>query len=228
MLLDRYERNYGTLTEEGQELINKKSVLIIGAGGLGGFVVEGLARMGVKNLGICDFDVFVASNLNRQIYSSVDVLGEKKVDIVKKRISRIDPTIKVHTYEERFPNKKLDSEIEMYDIVIDCLDNIETRLLLEGYCIDKNIKLVHGAVGGYYGTVALITNENRINQKLMNSNVNKEKTIDKMLGNPYSIVAIIGSLQVHLAIRVLLGKTYLKKGFYYIDIENIIIEEIVI
>ncbi len=217
--MDRYKRNYGTITEEGQKLLHSKKVLVIGAGGLGGFVIEGLARMGIKNIGICDCDVFDESNLNRQLFSTEEVIGQPKVEVAKKRVHSIDKTINVALYNERFPNADIDNDIEFYDIVIDCLDSIDSRLKLEKLCVKHDKKLIHGGVGGYYGTMAVISKENRIIENLLKYDP-IESTVEKSMGNPYSIVSIVGAFQVHLCLAVLLGRNYLKNGIYYLDIES--------
>ncbi len=222
----RYSKNIGTLTKAGQQELNEKKVLVIGSGGLGGVVLEGLARMGVKTIGVCDFDVFDETNLNRQLLATEDALGKLKTSIATKRIKSIDKTISVNSYSEAFPNGAIDNDIDNYDIIIDCLDSLQTRLLLEKYCIDKNKLVIHGAIGGYYGTIGVISNENRLIEKFTKNMDNDTESTDKIMGNPYSIVAVIGALQVHLAINVLLGREYLKKGFYYIDIDNFDIQEV--
>ncbi len=229
----RYARNFGTLSEDGQKLLHTKKVLVIGAGGLGGFVIEGLARMGIKTIGVCDYDVFEASNLNRQLLSNEEVLGQQKAIVARKRIHLIDSTINVTTYITAFPNEQITDDIEKYDLVIDCLDNLKTRFLLENYCIEHNKLLIHGAIGGYYGTVGVVTSDNRILSKLVQTvdDENEDdleilETVDMRMGNPFAIVAVVAGLEVHLAISVLLGKEYLKKGMYYIDIQNFSIDEV--
>lgn len=225
--MSRYERNIGTLTEEGQKKINNSKVLVIGAGGLGGFVIEGLSRMGVKTIGVCDFDVFDYTNLNRQLFSSLDVLGHNKAEVAKNRVRSIDDTIDVITYMEAFQNKKIIEDINKYDLVIDCLDNIDARVELSEFCLENKKLLIHGAVGGYYGTLAVISEENRVIKNITERTSDTNDTIDKRMGNPYAIVAVISALQVHLAIQVLLDRKYLKKGMYYVDIQSFSIDEIV-
>lgn len=222
----RYEKNIGTFTEEGQKKINNSKVLVIGAGGLGGFVIEGLSRIGVKTIGICDFDVFDDSNLNRQLFSYLEVLGQPKVDVAKKRVLSIDDTIDVITYTNPFPNEDINNDIDKYDLIIDCLDSMKVRLKLEKFCLKHKKLLVHGAVGGYYGTIAVVSEQNQIIKNLIDSHGSSD-TVDKVMGNPYPIVAVISSFQVHLAIQVLLGREYLKKGMYYVDIQTFNIEEVV-
>lgn len=74
----RYERNIPALEEQEQKLLSSRRVLVIGCGGLGGFILESLARLGVGHITAVDGDVFEESNLNRQLYSSPALLGQKK------------------------------------------------------------------------------------------------------------------------------------------------------
>ncbi len=120
----------------------------------------------------------------------------------------------------------IEKDINNYDLVVDCLDNMGSRILLEEFCILHNKKLIHGAIGGFYGTVAVISKENKIIEKLNNNLEEDSETTDKIMGNPFQTVAFVGSMEVHLAISVLLNRKYLEKGFYYIDVEDFSIDEI--
>ncbi len=223
---DRYARNVGTIGEEGQQTLSTKSVLVIGAGGLGGFVIEGLARMGVKTIGICDYDVFDVTNLNRQLFSTESTIGLSKVNTAKKRVTDINSKIKTVTYNKPFPCDEITNDISNYDLVIDCLDSLQLRIILEKFCIENNKKIIHGAVGGYFGFVGVITKDNKIIEKYALNGDDESNSAEKLMGNPYSIVGVVASLQVHLAILVLLNRPYLDKGMYYIDLLSFSIEEI--
>ncbi len=225
--MNRYARNIGTIGVDGQKSLNSKKVLVIGLGGLGGFVIEGLARMGIKTIGICDSDVFDETNLNRQILSTQSEIGNDKVKVAYERIKNIDSEINVLCYEKSFPNKDILKDICKYDLVIDCVDNMLSRVQLEKICINHNKKLIYGTVGGYYGSVAVISDKNMIINKMIETGVDESGNVEKEMGNPYSIVGVVSSLQVHLAILVLLNKPYLEKGMYYIDIQSFTIDEIV-
>ncbi len=224
--MNRYLRNIGTIGEEGQRILNNKKVLIIGLGGLGGFVVEGLARMGIKTIGICDYDSFDESNLNRQLLSQENTIGKKKVITAYERIKNIDSTIEIKKYEKAFPSKQIIDDIKNYDLIVDCLDSIKTRIQLENISLYYNKKIIYGAVGGYYGSIGVICKENNLMEKMKFKDNEENNFIEKEMGNPFSIVGVVSSLQVQLAIMVLLDKPYLKEGMYYIDIENFSIEEI--
>ncbi len=225
--MERYARSLGTIGSEGQKALNSKSVLVIGSGGLGGFVIEGLARMGVKTIGICDYDTFDVSNLNRQLFSSISKLGTSKVTSACERVYDIDDTIKTIPYEKAFPCDEIKKDISSYDLVIDCLDNLKARILLENFCVEYGKVLIHGAVGGYYGVVGVITENNRLIEKSILNGSDESNSTEKLMGNPFSIVGVVASLQVHLALLVLLGRPFLEKGMYYIDLQSFSIEEII-
>ncbi len=225
--MERYKRNFGTIGEDGQKILNSKKVLVVGCGGLGGFVIEGLARMGIKAIGVCDYDSFENTNLNRQILCMENNLGNKKIDTAKDRIKKIDNDISVTTYSKAFPNDEVLKDFSKYDLIIDCLDSILVRSNLEKVCLQNNKKLIYGAVGGYYGALGVISHENKLIEKIAENGMDNNSNVEKEMGNPFGIVGVVASLQVHLATLVLLNKDYLKKGMYYIDIESFSIEEIV-
>lgn len=125
-------------------LITNRNFLVVGCGGLGCYIVEGLLRLNVKKIVVCDHDTFDVSNLNRQLYSSIDTIGKFKVDIAKERAIKLNYKGEFVSYNTKFNETMLDN----IDVVIDALDNIKDRLLLEDLCNKHNIPLVHGAVEG--------------------------------------------------------------------------------
>ena len=121
-----------------------RSFLVVGCGGLGCNIVEGLIRLGAAQITVCDPDVFSKSNLNRQLYSSPKNIGKRKVEIAAQRAEELE-------YPGKFiaiPSAFEASMLEGIDVVIDALDNIKTRLLLEDLCAENNLPLIHGAVEG--------------------------------------------------------------------------------
>lgn len=119
-----------------------KTFLVAGCGGLGCFIVEGLLRLGVKKIIVCDPDAFSKSNLNRQLYSLPSNIGKYKVDVAKKRAKALEYKGIFVAYKTRF-NKDM---LVGVDVVIDALDNIKSRLELEDACEEYGITLIHGAV----------------------------------------------------------------------------------
>ena len=130
--LDHYSRQM-ILSEmgiEGQMLLLKSRVLVVGAGGLGSSAVQYLAASGVGTLGVVDFDRVNASNLNRQVIHSFDSIGRRKTESAKEGIRRINPDVQILTFDERLtPANALDI-VKEFDVVLDGSDNFETKYLL--------------------------------------------------------------------------------------------------
>lgn len=121
--------------EEGLSLLTEKSVLIVGLGGVGGFFTEGLIRTGVLNIGLCDGDSVEFSNFNRQIIATDDALGKRKTEVMEQRIRSIRNDAVVKRYDF-FVNEETiaDLEIETYDLVVDCIDDVRAKILLIEQC----------------------------------------------------------------------------------------------
>ena len=154
-LLERYSRqvvlkNVGVV---GQKEICKAKVLIIGAGGLGCPVADYLSRAGVGTIGIVDFDKVNLSNIHRQsLYETRDV-NKFKVDVLKKKIKLINPSIKVKAFKKRITDKNSKQIIKSFDIVIDGSDNFKTKFLLNKYSIKYKKTLIVGAISKFDGHV---------------------------------------------------------------------------
>lgn len=221
--MKRYARNHQTISIEQQEVIFNTSVLVIGLGGLGSVVVEGLARLGFLNIGICDNDCFDASNLNRQLLATEHTLYMSKVETARHRINEVNSDVKVHCYTCAFPNQKVCDDLHKYDLVLDCLDNAKDRQELARYCSQANKVLIHGAIVGDYGYLAVITLQNPLIDQL-----NCDDVSSKLYGSPFYTVVCIASLQLNLALKVVLEQEYIRKGFYHVDLKNMIIESIII
>ncbi len=138
-----FDRIISLIGEENFAKIQKKHVLIIGVGGVGGYVFEGLIRSGIKNIDIIDGDIISISNINRQIIAKLNTVGQKKVDVLRNRGLEInkEADIKVNTIfinEENIPKLNL----ENYDYVVDCIDDLQAKVSLAKYAYMHNIKLI--------------------------------------------------------------------------------------
>ncbi len=123
--------------------IRNKTVLIIGIGGVGGYSLESLVRMGINNLIIVDNDVVDITNLNRQIISLNSNIGEKKVEVAKKRILDINKDCNVITID-KFITKENILDLFKYhiDYVIDACDTVSTKIEIIRECLNRNIKII--------------------------------------------------------------------------------------
>jgi molybdopterin-synthase adenylyltransferase len=142
--------------EAGQSKLRSASVFVAGAGGLGSPVSYYLAAAGVGEIRICDADYVELSNLNRQILHSDERIGELKAVSAGQTLEALNPTIRISTYPERLSTDTVDRLVGKVDIVVDCLDNYETRFILNSYCVAYGIPLVHGAVSGMWGQVTFL------------------------------------------------------------------------
>lgn len=138
-----FERLEKILTENELNKIKNLNILLIGIGGVGGYTLEALVRMGVKNITIVDYDIIDLSNLNRQIITARENIGNSKVLEAKKRALSINPLINIITINEKINEDNYLSLFKThYDFVIDACDTITTKLLLIEYCIKNKVKII--------------------------------------------------------------------------------------
>ena len=218
--MDRYKRNYSSISKREQEILEKTIVTIVGLGGLGGYVLENLVRLGVKNFHLIDKDVFEITNLNRQILATEDNLGRSKAEEGLVRALKINHNVKAKVFNSKIDENSTEM-LEGVDIVVDCLDSIEGRRKLEALCEKMNLCLIHGAIRGYYGHAAISRPDNRIFDKIYgNSNIDNES-----LGNLPMTCMIIASLQVRLLLKVLFNEE-IEERLILLDCRNIEIEKL--
>jgi len=135
----------------GQAKLLDSKVLLIGAGGLGSPAALYLAAAGVGTIGIVDFDVVDASNLQRQVLHTTDRVGEKKVESARKTISALNPDVKVMAIEEMLVGDNVERIIAGYDVILDGTDTFETRYLLNDAAVAAGIPVVHASVFRFEG-----------------------------------------------------------------------------
>jgi molybdopterin/thiamine biosynthesis adenylyltransferase/rhodanese-related sulfurtransferase len=136
---------------KGQAALLDSKVLLVGAGGLGSPAGLYLAAAGVGTIGIVDFDVVEASNLQRQVIHSTERLGVKKVDSAKQSIQALNPDVEVVTYDEMLLADNVERLIAGYDVILDGTDTFETRYLLNDAAVAAGIPVVHASVFRFEG-----------------------------------------------------------------------------
>jgi len=204
LLPARYQRNRKMLSTSQQLRLFRSRVAVIGCGGLGGYILEQLARLGVGQIVAIDPDVFEEHNLNRQLLSSPATLGRTKVEAAAERLAEINPAVTVVPLQAAFSKEKGRELLSGLDCVIDAVDNVTARLELEEVCSDLNIPLVHGAIAGWYGHVATIyPGENGL--KSIYRHWTGGKGVEQELGNPSFTPAVAASLEVAEVCKVLIG-----------------------
>ncbi len=214
---DRYLRNAQALSEADQGLLASKRALVVGCGGLGGYVIECLARIGVGKLRLVDRDVFEVSNLNRQLFSSEMNLGKPKVLAAQHRVMAINPLIEVEAVFSRFEDTDALALLDTCDVVVDALDNIPSRLRLQQYCKEAEITLVHGAVAGWRGQICVI----RPGEDLLNilyGSSTQETGEEKRVGTLSFSPAVVGALEAAEVVKLLLAKPTMMRELLSIDL----------
>ncbi len=204
LLPARYQRNRKTISTKEQLTLFRSHIAVIGCGGLGGYVIEELARLGVGRITGVDPDVFEEHNLNRQLYSSPDNLGKPKVEAAHARVTKINPAVTFVPVKVAFSKLNGFDLLEGVDVVVDALDSIPVRLELAEISGELNAPMVHGAIGGWYGNVATQFPGENTMRKIYSRSI-EGKGIEKGLGNPSFTPAVVASLQVAEVCKILLG-----------------------
>ncbi len=155
--IQRYSRHLilPEVAMAGQKKLKAASVLLIGTGGLGSPLAMYLAAAGVGRLGLVDFDVVDASNLQRQVIHSTAYVGRPKLESAKNFIAGINPHVQVETYETRFSAENALAIARDYDIIIDGTDNFPTRYLVNDVCVLLRKPNVYGSIFRFEGQASV-------------------------------------------------------------------------
>jgi len=203
----RYLRNIGTVGLDGQIKLLQSTVAVVGAGGLGSTIIELLARQGIGHLIIIDNDRFAEENLNRQIMSTEENLGQYKVISAAKRVKEINSATTVTTFRERLTGDNAKSLLTGARVVVDGLDNLSSRLVVEQTCRALAIPYIYASIAGFNGQLMTIFPEDVGLSSLYgsSSDIVPEQGIETRIGNPPATVALIAALQVQEAVNIIAG-----------------------
>ena len=142
MELNQFSRTELIIGSKNLEKLNKLSVIVFGVGGVGGYVIEALARSNVGSITIVDNDKVALTNINRQIIATLDTVGLDKVDVMEKRIKSINPACNVTKYKCFYLPNNNDIDLTKYDYVIDAIDTISAKIDIIEKCYKNNIKVI--------------------------------------------------------------------------------------
>ena len=218
---ERYIRNIPALSEEECKVLRNKRIAVIGCGGLGGYIIEYMSRLGVGAIKAVDGDVFDESNLNRQLLSKNSSIGISKAEAAKIRISDINPDVEFDAVPAFMTEENAASFISGCDAVFDALDNIGARRILAAACKEKGIPYIYGAVGEWVAQAAVsMPDDDLIDMLYPEGAVVKSRSV---LG---FTAAFCASLQVSLCVRLLTGRKVDTGRMYYFDLLNLEYETI--
>lgn len=215
-ILPHFSRNIGSISPAEQDTLGISQIAVIGCGGLGGYVIELLARAGVGLLHVFDPDVFTESNCNRQLYALCETLGRNKAEVAAQRVRSIYPGADAVAYPVDF---RLSAEFPKLDcqVVVDCLDDVAARRDLARICAIKQVPLVHGAVNGWCGQVGVQLPGHDLLTHLYPEQARAQETPSVLA----STVACVASIQACETIKLLLKhSSNLHRGWLYIDLQH--------
>ena len=140
---EQFSRTAMLLGEEGVERLKRARVAVFGLGGVGGFVVEALARAGIGQLDLIDKDTVSTSNLNRQLLATHSSLGMLKTEAARLRAAEINPDCQVRTYPLFYlPDTADQFDLGEYDYLVDAMDTVTAKLTLAQQAAEKNVPLI--------------------------------------------------------------------------------------
>ncbi|MBE6464147.1 MAG: HesA/MoeB/ThiF family protein [Eggerthellaceae bacterium] len=203
-LKHRYDRNMQALSIEECAVLAGKRVAIVGCGGLGGLVIEALARIGVGYLRVVDGDVFEESNLNRQLLSTETVLGREKAIVAAEHVNEINSEVSVESCVTYLTEANATELLAGVDCVIDCLDNFEARFWAAHACQQLGIPIVYGAIAGWFGQTCTVYPGDVSFPTIYGDT--KRESQHKLLGNLPFTAYVISAIQAAECVKVLLDR----------------------
>lgn len=201
--LERFDRQIRIqgFGQEGQKKLKRAKVFIAGAGGLGSPASTYLAAAGIGTMRIVDPDRVELSNLERQVLHWEEDIGRRKVASAADKLKRLNQGMNLEAIEETITDTNVSKLVEGFDVIVDAMDNLPARYLLNKVALEKNIPFFHGAVYGFWGSVmTIIPGETACLRCLYRGAIHEEKT--PIVG---VTPAVIGCIQATEVIKHILG-----------------------
>jgi molybdopterin-synthase adenylyltransferase len=220
----RYLRNREIISIDEQLTLAQSKVAVVGAGGLGGQVILLLGRVGIGHLVVVDRDVFDETNLNRQVLSNRSNLGRSKAGEAASALEKINPAVEVTALQVRLEESNAEDILVGSHVVVDALDSVRDRLLLEGVAKRIGVPLVHGALAGFQGQIMTIFPEDEGLKRIYGNGTNElegSKRPEAVLGVPALTASFVANLEAMEVVKILLrrGKVF-RNMMVFIDLEG--------
>jgi adenylyltransferase/sulfurtransferase len=200
---ERYDRQImiREIGQEGQKKLKRSRVAIAGTGGLGSPIALYLTAAGIGTIRIIDHDQVSLSNLNRQILHWEEDIGKNKVDSARMKLRNLNSAVEIEVVAKTITEENAPHLIEECDVLVDAMDNLPTRYILNRCAIDKKIPFIHGAVNGFEGRVMTVLPGETACLRCMYRGPVPEEKFPVIGVTP----AVIGSIQATEAIKYLVG-----------------------
>ena len=221
MNVGMFSRQISLLGKKNQQLIENAKIAIVGLGALGSAVAHLLVRMGIKNLILIDSDTVAKHNLSRQHLYTQEDISKKKILAAKKHLKEINPSVKIETFDLLIKEVNDLDCVKESNIIVDGLDNHDSRRLIDKFCKSNNISWVHGAAIEEKGTVAFFDKNLSYEDVYPDNANNTHCSVSGVLATTTTLVA---TFQAQLVINFLL-KRPIKKELIRINSLNLDIEK---
>lgn len=220
----RYIRNREIISNGEQLKLARSQVAVVGAGGLGGNLILLLARIGIGRLVVVDKDLFDESNLNRQALCTQETLGKPKSEVAVAAVASINPAVDVISHHLALDQSNAPEILGGSDVIVDALDNVPDRFLLEDMSKGLGIPMVHGALAGFEGQLMTIfPNDSGLKNLYGNEGavVDKSKSPESVLGVPTFTPSLIATLQAMEVVKIILERGRpIRNAMIHVDMET--------
>jgi molybdopterin/thiamine biosynthesis adenylyltransferase len=220
----RYLRNRDGISLQEQFKLSESRVAVVGAGGLGGTVIQLLGRIGIGRLAVVDCDVFDETNLNRQVFCTRDWVGQPKALAAQAQMKAINPAAQVSAHVIRLDPANGPEILAGCQVIVDALDNVKDRLTLEAIAKSLGVPFVHGALAGFEGQLMTVFPEDPGIKQIYGSDDQGGTAANRpeyLLGVPSITPSLVASLEAMEVLKILLKRgTPFRNKMVYIDLER--------
>jgi len=220
----RYLRNRDSISLRDQLKLAESRVAVVGAGGLGGTVIQLLGRIGLGRLTVVDCDDFDETNLNRQAFCTLEWVGRPKALAVQAQMKTINPAVEVCAHIVRLDSANGPEVLSGSQVVVDALDNVKDRLILEALARSMGVPFVHGALAGFEGQIITVFPEDPGLKQIYGNGDESGSATNRpefLLGVPSITPSLVATLEAMEVLKVLLNRgTPFRNKMVYIDLEK--------
>ncbi len=198
----RYERQ-SRVPDWDQEKLRNSTVAVVGAGALGNHVCIGLIGLGIGTIKIFDYDQIKPHNLNRQSLFCENDIGLNKAEALANRLIERDSSSLILGIQEKITENNIEEIIRNVDLIIDCVDTIFVRKILNRYCLINNISLIHGGISWFGGQAGIITRETPCINCIYPDDIQKAEleTINSCVDKPEPSIVYISQIIAGLMVQ---------------------------
>jgi len=191
--------NSGILSLDDQELLSNCRVLLVGCGGIGGYLANHLVRLGLGHLTLVDFDRFETTNLNRQLFSSTMTVEKYKANVLQEELLKVNPLADINTIIDRIENIP-ETIFFQIDYVLDALDSGPSKIALSRLAQRLGVPLLHGSCGGWYGQFGWIYPNSSVLEEIYET---KQPGLEQSLMNPSFAPASVASFMASEFVKMI-------------------------